>query len=144
MQARALARVLAGKVQLPSPAAMHAVAARDRMMDLEQYCRDAPRVGALGDYATYMNSWAEMIGCQPQLLRLFLTDPRLWWRVLCGQQNALQFRLHGPGAMFEQSREALMRMPMMPFPVLFVEVVVGFVCKSLSLFGLRSFDLIGM
>merc|ERR1719181_470300 len=82
LQARALALVLAGKVQLPSPEVMHEVAARDRLMDLEQYCRDAPRVGALGDYATYMNSWAEMVGCQPQLLRLLLTDPRLWWRVL--------------------------------------------------------------
>jgi dimethylaniline monooxygenase (N-oxide forming) len=143
MQARYLARLLVGKASLPSSEEMHAAIEHDRVRDTTQYARDSQRIGALGDFATWMDDWARLIGCRPRLTELFFTEPRLWWRVLCGQQNALQFRIHGPGRTAD-CRKAIMAMPMMPMPVLLIEVWVAACCKLLSLSGLRSFDLVGM
>ena len=52
-------------------------------------------IAALTDYHVFMNSMAALIGCQPRLLRLFMTDPRVWWKCMVAPITGAQFRLFG-------------------------------------------------
>ncbi|MEE6496141.1 hypothetical protein FKM82_002239 [Ascaphus truei] len=49
------------------------------------------------DYVTYMDELSSFIGCKPNLSKLFLTDPKLYWEVFFGPCSPYQFRLMGPG-----------------------------------------------
>lgn len=49
------------------------------------------------DYIVYMDELASFIGAKPNLLWLFLKDPRLAVEVFFGPCSPYQFRLVGPG-----------------------------------------------
>ncbi|XP_010219729.1 PREDICTED: dimethylaniline monooxygenase [N-oxide-forming] 5-like, partial [Tinamus guttatus] len=49
------------------------------------------------DYIPYMDELADQLGVRPNLLSLFLTDPRLAAEVLLGPCSPYQYRLRGPG-----------------------------------------------
>uniref|UniRef100_A0A8C5PNR5 Dimethylaniline monooxygenase [N-oxide-forming] 3 n=1 Tax=Leptobrachium leishanense TaxID=445787 RepID=A0A8C5PNR5_9ANUR len=49
------------------------------------------------DYVSYMDELCSFIGSKPNLLYLFLTDPKLAWQVFFGPCSPYQFRLKGPG-----------------------------------------------
>ncbi|XP_006017819.2 dimethylaniline monooxygenase [N-oxide-forming] 3 isoform X1 [Alligator sinensis] len=49
------------------------------------------------DYIVYMDELASAIGVKPNILKLFLTDPRLALEVYFGPCSPYQFRLTGPG-----------------------------------------------
>jgi len=143
MQARYLALLITGQRKLPSKANMVRQAIEDREIDFAQLGHDAHRIVALADFQRYMIDWANLIGCNPNLTKLFFTDPRLWWHVLFGQINCMQFRLTGPGAMPE-CRERILKMPMMPVPICLVEGVVLGICKLISVFlRAKSFAPVG-
>ncbi|XP_071421439.1 flavin-containing monooxygenase 5-like isoform X3 [Pithys albifrons albifrons] len=50
------------------------------------------------DYIPYMDELACQLGVKPNLLTLFLTDPKLAMEVLFGPCTPYQYRLRGPGA----------------------------------------------
>lgn len=143
MQARLLTQWLSGEKELPDREDMQKTIDVDKSVDMEQYGWDAQRIGALGDFAKWMNDYAEQIGCQPQLTRLFLTDPRLWWHVMAGQLNGMQYRLHGPGAMSE-ARTSILAMPLMPTAILLIELAICAICKFFSSLGFKAFKLSGL
>lgn len=49
------------------------------------------------DYISYMDEIAELVGVQPNIPRMLLTDPRLGMNVLFGPCTPYQYRLRGPG-----------------------------------------------
>lgn len=115
IQARLVARVIAGRQALPSVAAMAAVIRADDAVLAEQFGPTGDRVRGLVDYPRYMDEVAGLIGCRPRVWRLALTDPRLWLHVVYGPMQATQYRLHGPGAKLAEARRILMPMPVSPF-----------------------------
>jgi dimethylaniline monooxygenase (N-oxide forming) len=88
LQARWVARVLAGKVGLPAPTSMH--------RQIHEQQRAATRRGAHPlrvQLLDYMDALANQIGVAPKLLR----HPRLLVPLLAGPLLAAQYRLDGPG-----------------------------------------------
>lgn len=49
------------------------------------------------DYVSYMDEIAKLVGVQPGIRRLLLTDPRLGLNVMFGPCTPYQYRLRGPG-----------------------------------------------
>lgn len=59
------------------------------------------------DYIPYMDELASQVGVKPNLLALFLTDPRLALEVAFGPCTPYQYRLRGPGQ-WAGAREAIL------------------------------------
>ncbi|TSK58147.1 Dimethylaniline monooxygenase [N-oxide-forming] 5 [Bagarius yarrelli] len=96
MQARWATRVFKGLSKLPSTSNMlkDIKSKEDRMA--KRYVT-SQRHTIQVDYIPYMDELAMQVGVLPRLLWLFLTDPRLGFRVLLGPCTPYQFRLFGPG-----------------------------------------------
>src|SRR6266545_583285 len=88
LQARWVARVLAGKVSLPAPASMHRQIHEQKRAATRRVAHPL-RVQLLD----YMDALAKHIGVAPKLLR----HPRLIVPLLAGPLVAAQYRLDGPG-----------------------------------------------
>ena len=84
LAARYFAGVLSGALPLPSEAVMREAIARDAAAERAAFALDAGRITALCDYLPAMEDLASLIGCRPRLMRLLLTHPRLFAKVLCG------------------------------------------------------------
>lgn len=102
MQARWWALIVSGKRTLPTVADMRA--------DIEYLGRKGRRFGQPSRTTmTFANSLARNeIGCEPDLFKLFLTDPRLWWQLWTGVICNAHYRLHGVHAKPELARQQLM------------------------------------
>ncbi|XP_075688325.1 dimethylaniline monooxygenase [N-oxide-forming] 2-like isoform X2 [Rhinoderma darwinii] len=96
IQARWATRVFKGASQLPS------------VKDMENYCTKSKEsnnkwfgVGRAQvlqtHYIDYINNISREIGIHPNMIYLFLTDPRLAWQVFFGPCTPYQLRLAGPG-----------------------------------------------
>uniref|UniRef100_A0A8V5HG01 Flavin-containing monooxygenase n=1 Tax=Melopsittacus undulatus TaxID=13146 RepID=A0A8V5HG01_MELUD len=59
------------------------------------------------DYIPYMDELASQVGVKPNLLTLFLTDPKLALEVAFGPCTPYQYRLRGPGK-WDSAREAIL------------------------------------
>ncbi|KAK0056421.1 dimethylaniline monooxygenase [N-oxide-forming] 5 [Biomphalaria pfeifferi] len=95
MQSRLAARVFKEEVKLPPPACMKKdICAKEKAMR-RRYI-DTQRHTIQVDWLPYMDELATVVGCKPNLFKLLVTDPRLFWRVLTGPGVPYQFRLHGP------------------------------------------------
>jgi dimethylaniline monooxygenase (N-oxide forming) len=111
MQARYFALLCAGRLPLPDRATMNEVIARDLAKNLEQFGHNGRRIRSLVDYMHYMDELAELIGCQPPLIRYLLTKPWLWMRLMYGPSQATQYRLTGPDAKRELAEYILSELP---------------------------------
>nr|XP_006211173.2 dimethylaniline monooxygenase [N-oxide-forming] 3 isoform X1 [Vicugna pacos] len=94
MQARWAVQVLKGTCTLPS--------VKDMMNDIdEKMGKKLKWFGKsdtiLTDYIAYVDELASFIGAKPNILWLFLTDPKLALEVYFGPCSPYQFRLVGPG-----------------------------------------------
>uniref|UniRef100_A0A4X2K3E6 Dimethylaniline monooxygenase [N-oxide-forming] 3 n=1 Tax=Vombatus ursinus TaxID=29139 RepID=A0A4X2K3E6_VOMUR len=94
LQARWAVRVIKGTCSLPSVS--------DMMHDIDEKMRkslkwfgDSQTIQI--DYIAYMDEIASFIGVKPNMLWLFLTDPKLAVEVCFGPCSPYQFRLTGPG-----------------------------------------------
>ncbi|KAI5090470.1 flavin-containing monooxygenase 5-like [Silurus meridionalis] len=96
MQARWATRVFKGVTKLPSKSSMLKDIKKKEDSMAKRYV-SSQRHTIQVDYLPYMDELATQVGVGPKLLRLFLTDPGLGWRVLFGPSTPYQFRLHGPG-----------------------------------------------
>ncbi|XP_074078092.1 putative dimethylaniline monooxygenase [N-oxide-forming] 6 isoform X2 [Macrotis lagotis] len=104
LQARWAAKVLTGSCTLPSFNAM--------MDDIDE--KMGKKLKSFGqsqtlqtDYITYMDEIASFIGIKPNVLWLFLTDPKLAVEVYFGPCSPYQFRLTGPGK-WDGARNAIL------------------------------------
>jgi dimethylaniline monooxygenase (N-oxide forming) len=133
MQARYFAQLVSGKLSLPPKEVMIEDIKRQEQLDMEQYPDDAGTIKPLTDYYRFMNAMAAEIGCAPSLSKLFLTSPRLWFKVLFAPLAGVQFRLNGPGADPVRARAVLARTPTMPWPVLAYEFAFLSASKGIDL-----------
>ncbi|KAI8911835.1 flavin monooxygenase-like protein [Gorgonomyces haynaldii] len=95
MQSRWATRVFKGVCQLPSLKEM-----RDQeALDWRQHCQDyVPRERhTIQVDPSYMDYLASMIGCEPDLWKLWKTNWNLATQVTFGPMVAFQYRLFGPG-----------------------------------------------
>ncbi|CAL1541313.1 unnamed protein product [Lymnaea stagnalis] len=95
LQSRLAAQVFKGAVAMPSANDMKKdIAAKQR--ELKSRYVDTERHTIQVDWLPYMDELASMMGCKPNMFRLLVTDPSLFWRVLTGPGVPYQFRLNGP------------------------------------------------
>ncbi len=116
MVARYWALILSGKRRLPADFVERACA--DEQMEEGMLRLSAHRIHSLLVYGEFMESMAQHIGCSPNLLYYFVTDPLMWLRMFTGPMVGAQFRLTGPGACPELASQVIAQAPI-PTPIPF-------------------------
>uniref|UniRef100_A0A8C4IY52 Flavin-containing monooxygenase n=1 Tax=Dromaius novaehollandiae TaxID=8790 RepID=A0A8C4IY52_DRONO len=96
LQCRWATRVFKGLNKLPPRRDMEADINQKKEEMAKRYVR-SQRHTIQVDYIPYMDELACQLGVKPNLLTLFLTDPRLATEVLLGPCTPYQYRLRGPG-----------------------------------------------
>ncbi|XP_075688326.1 dimethylaniline monooxygenase [N-oxide-forming] 2-like [Rhinoderma darwinii] len=96
MQARWVTRVFKGLCVLPPPDVLMRDIEKEREIAINRF---GPRreTALQVDYIEYLDELSTDIGCKPNILGLFMTDPVLALTVLFGPCTPAQFRLTGPG-----------------------------------------------
>ncbi|GFQ93171.1 dimethylaniline monooxygenase 5 [Trichonephila clavata] len=95
MQCRWTARIMSGKLDLPSKEEMNADI--DKKLEfIRKRFVDSPRHTLQVDFISYQDELAEQIGAKPNLLKLALTDLKLFWAIFTGPSLPYQYRLQGP------------------------------------------------
>ncbi|NXM54285.1 FMO5 monooxygenase, partial [Illadopsis cleaveri] len=97
LQCRWATRVFKGLQGLPPPADMLAEITQTKQRMAERYVK-SQRHTIQVDYIPYMDELACQLGVRPNVLTLFLTDPKLAMEVAFGACTPYQYRLRGPGA----------------------------------------------
>ncbi|CAH6789429.1 Fmo9 [Phodopus roborovskii] len=96
LQSRWAVRVFKGLSKLPSMKTMKVdIAQRKRAME-KRYVKTARHTIQV-DHIEYMDEIATLVGVKPNLLLLFLSDPKLAIEVFFGPCTPYQYRLRGPG-----------------------------------------------
>lgn len=109
MQSRWFARLMNGKVKLPSKSEMNQVTKEDKKIIKNMYY-ESPRHNLELLYVPYMKYVASVIGCAPSLTKYALTDPQLLYHLVFGLFTAYQFRLEGPFS-WAGARDAIINTP---------------------------------
>lgn len=94
-QARWYVQCLAGNVRLPSEEAMMKDV-RAKAEEMSKRYFGGPRHTIQVDWLPYMDEIAEQYGAKPDLVKLFFTDPKLFWTCFWGPCLPYQYRLDGP------------------------------------------------
>jgi len=97
LQARWATRVFCGKTSLPLKSIMMEDIEKKRKTMQERYYA-SKRHTIQVDYIPYCDELANEIGCKPNCVRLFFSDPGLALRCFFGPCTPSQYRLTGPGA----------------------------------------------
>nr|XP_003225490.1 PREDICTED: dimethylaniline monooxygenase [N-oxide-forming] 5 [Anolis carolinensis] len=106
LQARWATRVFKGLIKLPSEDMMMADIAKKFQYNNKRYV-PSQHISLQVQYVDHMDELASLSGVKPNLLNLWLTDPRLAWEVFFGPCSPMQFRLSGPGK-WEGARNAIL------------------------------------
>ncbi|XP_053928866.1 flavin-containing monooxygenase 5 isoform X2 [Cuculus canorus] len=106
LQCRWATRVFKGLQKLPSIDRMLAEITQTKEKMAARYVK-SQRHTIQVDFIPYMDELACQIGVKPNLLNLFLTDPRLALEVFFGACTPYQYRLQGPGR-WAGAREAIL------------------------------------
>ncbi|XP_064283572.1 flavin-containing monooxygenase 5-like isoform X1 [Passer domesticus] len=106
LQCRWATRVFKGLNELPLQHDMEADIEQKKEAMAKRYVK-SQRHTIQVDYIPYMDELACQLGVKPNLLSLFLTDPRLAMEVAFGPCTPYQYRLRGPGA-WAGAREAIL------------------------------------
>jgi dimethylaniline monooxygenase (N-oxide forming) len=96
IQARWACMVFTGKCTLPNPLERRRVVEERRQFLKTKYV-DSPRYSLQVYFIAYIDKIASKIGCKPNLLKYFFTDPKLWYKIYFGPATPPQWRLCGPG-----------------------------------------------
>lgn len=94
MQARWYAALAVGKVKLPSKKDMKKVIEKDKEFYRKAFY-ESPRHSLEIYYIPYLEEIASTLGCMPNLWKIALTDPQLWYHLVFGLYTVYQFRLEG-------------------------------------------------
>ncbi|NXL21495.1 FMO5 monooxygenase, partial [Setophaga kirtlandii] len=106
LQSRWATRVFKGLNELPLQHDMEADIEQKKEAMAKRYVK-SQRHTIQVDLIPYMDDLACQLGVKPNLLSLFLTDPRLAMEVAFGPCTPYQYRLRGPGA-WAGAREAIL------------------------------------
>lgn len=106
-QARWYAQLLAGNVKLPSKEDMWANI-NQKAEEMSKRYFHGPRHTIQIDWLPYMDEIASLYGVKPNMFKLMLKDPKLWWACFTGPCLPYQFRLEGPRT-WEGAREAIFK-----------------------------------
>ncbi|XP_026709331.1 dimethylaniline monooxygenase [N-oxide-forming] 5-like isoform X2 [Athene cunicularia] len=106
LQCRWATRIFKGLQDLPPSTVMLADIAQTKEKMAERYVK-SQRHTIQVDYIPYMDELACQVGVKPNLLTLFLTDPKLALEVAFGPCTPYQYRLQGPGK-WAGAREAIL------------------------------------
>lgn len=109
MQARLFALACSGHWDLPDRDELRARIASDAARE-DAYTAGNPYMRTLVQYTDYMDSMADLIGCNPDLGN-FLDDPDLLYHLACGSNIAPCYRLVGPHADPATARAVVLRLP---------------------------------
>ncbi|XP_025069385.1 dimethylaniline monooxygenase [N-oxide-forming] 5-like isoform X3 [Alligator sinensis] len=96
LQCRWATRVFKGLNSLPSMSDMMADITQKKEEMAKRYVK-SPRHTIQVDFVQYMDEIASLTGVKPNVLSLFLTDPKLAMEVFFGPCTPYQYRLSGPG-----------------------------------------------
>ncbi|XP_054708731.1 flavin-containing monooxygenase 5-like [Uloborus diversus] len=103
IQSRWYAQLLNGKVKFPSPDLVLADVQKKKKELAERYV-GTPRHTVQVDYIAYMDEIASQFGARPNLKKMALTDPLLFYHCFMGPCTPYQYRLEGPHAWPEARR----------------------------------------
>ncbi|NXN19930.1 FMO5 monooxygenase, partial [Indicator maculatus] len=106
LQSRWATRVFKGLNKLPPRHDMEADIQQKKEVMAKRYVK-SQRHTIQVDYIPYMDELACQVGVKPNLLTLFLTDPKLALEVAFGPCTPYQYRLQGPGK-WAGAREAIL------------------------------------
>ncbi|XP_077188363.1 flavin-containing monooxygenase 5-like [Paroedura picta] len=106
LQARWATRVFKGLIKLPSVDAMMDDIAK-KVKKNESWYAPSQHISLQVQYVDHVDELAALSGVRPNLLSLFLMDPKLAWKVFFGPCSPAQFRLNGPGK-WDGAREAIL------------------------------------
>ncbi|XP_029474103.1 dimethylaniline monooxygenase [N-oxide-forming] 5-like isoform X2 [Rhinatrema bivittatum] len=106
LQARWATRVFKGVNQLPPASNMKSDIAWKKKVMQKRYVT-SNRHTIQVDYVDYMDELATVVGVKPNILNLFLMDPKLAKEVFFGPCTPYQYRLTGPGK-WSGARQAIL------------------------------------
>ncbi|KAL8177378.1 UNVERIFIED_CONTAM: hypothetical protein K2H54_001986 [Gekko kuhli] len=106
LQARWATRVFKGLIKLPPVDAMMDDIAK-KLKKNEKWYAPSQHISLQVQYVDHVDELASLSGVKPDLLHLFLTDPKLAWKVFFGPCSPVQFRLNGPGK-WDGARDAIL------------------------------------
>ncbi|XP_038614596.1 dimethylaniline monooxygenase [N-oxide-forming] 4-like isoform X2 [Tachyglossus aculeatus] len=105
LQARWVTRVFKGLCEIPPSSTLMASAAKKEQLIKQGVLQDS-NIEKM-DYITYMDELARSLGVKPNILLLFLKDPKLGLKVFFGPCSPYQYRLTGPGK-WDGARKAIL------------------------------------
>ncbi|EHB08493.1 Dimethylaniline monooxygenase [N-oxide-forming] 4, partial [Heterocephalus glaber] len=105
LQARWATRVFKGLCKIPPAQKLMAEVVRKQHLIKRGVIKDTSQDKL--NYISYMDELAACIGARPNILFLFLKDPRLAWQVFFGPCTPYQYRLVGPGK-WDGARNAIL------------------------------------
>ncbi|CAF1603326.1 unnamed protein product [Didymodactylos carnosus] len=110
MQARWYALLCSQKLQLPDKETMiqeSKIYVKYLEWQLTPYRTN--RIVNLTDFLIYSDDLARTIGCRPNLLKMFFTEPYLSLKCICGPIMSVHYRLTGPNSQPVQARRIIKR-----------------------------------
>ena len=139
MQAKYFALVVDGRICLPDTKCMEDQAKKDQANWEWRFGYDAKRVKGLVDFQLYTDDLAERMGCLPPLMKLFLTKPRIWWKIMFGPFTMHQYLLQGPFANPRRAALVYSKQPVGDFLECSITAAFLLTAKVLSLCGFSDF-----
>ncbi|XP_015921712.1 flavin-containing monooxygenase 5 isoform X2 [Parasteatoda tepidariorum] len=106
MQCRWTARHMAGNLKLPPKEEMMADIAKKLEWIRDKFV-SSPRHTLEVDFIGYQDELADDIGVKPNLLKIAITDPKLFWALIFGPSLSYQYRLQGPHS-WDGARNAIL------------------------------------
>ena len=108
MQARALSQIISGAKSFPSDDEMRA----DIKDTVDHMAHTFDRgYKALVDFVYFNDGLARFIGCEPNYVKYFFTDFKMWLPMVFASFQPCQYRLTGPGATPKLARKYFLATP---------------------------------
>ncbi|KFM74149.1 Dimethylaniline monooxygenase [N-oxide-forming] 5, partial [Stegodyphus mimosarum] len=95
IQCRWVAQIFSGKMKLPSKDVMMDEIVKRHEVNMKRY-RPGDKMSIRVDYIPYMDDIASQFGAKPNLLKILITDPKLFKALVLGPSLSYQYRLQGP------------------------------------------------
>ncbi|GFT87469.1 dimethylaniline monooxygenase 5 [Nephila pilipes] len=106
IQCRWVAQVFSGKVKLPNKDIMMKDIINRHKENVKRY-RPGEKISVRVDYVPYMDDIASQFGAKPNLLKMLITDPKLFQACFFGPCLSYQYRLQGPHK-WREARKAIL------------------------------------
>jgi dimethylaniline monooxygenase (N-oxide forming) len=138
MQCRLIAMVVSGEIKLPSSEELACIAKKDTANWEYRFGYDAKRVKGLVDFMLYTDDLARQTGSLPPLMKIFLSKPKLWWKMMFSSFTMHQYRLQGPYANPAVAAAVYERMPVGDFLECSIAATFLLTAKILSMIGFKD------